>query len=801
MASVKIPSSHAMTWGEEPGRQSQSRLAVLKDNDKRFRLDASIWSDIVGYSVKGVPDGSIGDGVNDDAANILAKNTAAAAANGGFILFPPGTYKISTNLTIGSATIQPVFMPGAQLSIDSGITVTMPVPQAGDYQIISGAGSVTFSGGPTGTCNPTWFGFNTSATAAANATAWSNFMSAIPAGADVILNEGTYAVDGTATISKACRIEGYGPTTLLNFTTSANNQGIRITASDVRLSHIKVQGPQKATLDTTQNGIGADGGVVGTPLTGVMIKDVAVINWGGSGIDLEFCDNWHILDSDIRECYEFGIIAKSSNYGIIANNYVKEIIGDGVDTKSYGISCTKTTGLQATFPVCHDVSIIDNTVEDCRTWEGIDTHGGFNLTVRGNRVLDCLVGIAMVKFDATDGSERAPSYCVIEGNTIRNNHGAGELVDESDQRYAIICQGDVASSTRGIGNIVRGNTIDGFGDSAESIANIEGAIEFQYQDGIIIEGNSVKNCGRVGAQIFSCENISMSGNLIDTVVGTDADAATGSLNYTGQPSATETITVNGAIFTYIDGASTDTDIQIGGPASGNLAATLLETETVLNASTDGRVSTATYLSDGATQVDVTFDTIGTFGTLFTLATTVTGGTVTAMSQVSNVTGSCGIHIDNLSDGGASNGIIANNIFDVGAYTGVQIAGVDQLNLFFSDNDHLGSGPLYDCDGTSPGAQTASRRLDHYGDIRFSVNPPPIEDNSSHTVHVPMAGMSVNSNIVFNVQSTLQGLVPYAIPFDNYFQMVLVNETGGEINLGSTIFICYVNYNRLATEYL
>lgn len=42
--------------------------------------------------------GAVGDGVTDDAAAILATDTAAGATTGGLVSFPPGTYKTSQNL-------------------------------------------------------------------------------------------------------------------------------------------------------------------------------------------------------------------------------------------------------------------------------------------------------------------------------------------------------------------------------------------------------------------------------------------------------------------------------------------------------------------------------------------------------------------------------------------------------------------------------------------------------------------------------------------------------------------------------
>jgi hypothetical protein len=84
--------------------------------------------------------GATGDGVTDDRDDI---NTAMIAAVNGICFFPPGTYKISSALTIGS-TVTAVFARGASLSVDTGVTVTINGEvAAGNYSIFTRAGTGT----------------------------------------------------------------------------------------------------------------------------------------------------------------------------------------------------------------------------------------------------------------------------------------------------------------------------------------------------------------------------------------------------------------------------------------------------------------------------------------------------------------------------------------------------------------------------------------------------------------------------------------------------------------------------------
>jgi len=83
-----------------------------------------------------------------------------------------------------------------------------------------------------------------------------------------------------------------------------------------------------------------------------------------------------------------------------------------------------------------------------------------------------------------------------------------------------------------------------------------------------------------------------------------ATQATGNISFSGQPSGSDTIVLNGITFTFRAGASTiATDISI----QGNLSDTLVEAASVYNLITTGAVSLATASSD-ATRLLLTYDT-------------------------------------------------------------------------------------------------------------------------------------------------------------------------------------------------
>lgn len=115
---------------------------------------ANIWGTLV-YNVKDIAYGAKANG-SDDAASIQ-KAINAASVTGGHVIFPPGTY-VTGNFTAPS-NVTLVFLNGAKLSINNGMTVTINGPlQAGVHQIFSGMGTVVFNQAVTTVGYPEWWG-------------------------------------------------------------------------------------------------------------------------------------------------------------------------------------------------------------------------------------------------------------------------------------------------------------------------------------------------------------------------------------------------------------------------------------------------------------------------------------------------------------------------------------------------------------------------------------------------------------------------------------------------------------------
>lgn len=95
----------------------------------------------------------------------------------------------------------------------------------------------------------------------------------------------------------------------------------------------------------------------------------------------------------------------------------------------------------------------------------------------------------------------------------------------------------------------------------------------------------------------------------------DGAKATGTITLTAQPTANDTVTVNGVAFTFKATATLVRDVKIGATA----AATLINLLDMLQNCTEANVALASYALTSASVITITYNTSGTAGNSFTLA--------------------------------------------------------------------------------------------------------------------------------------------------------------------------------------
>jgi hypothetical protein len=112
---------------------------------------------------------------------------------------------------------------------------------------------------------------------------------------------------------------------------------------------------------------------------------------------------------------------------------------------------------------------------------------------------------------------------------------------------------------------------------------------------------------------------------------TGSRQATGAINFTGQPTANDTFTINGVVFTAKASGAAGNQFNIGG----SLSASIDALAAVLNASVDPKVSLATYSNAGGTGLGVQLKVVGDGGS-FTLAEVSATATVSAAALTGGV---------------------------------------------------------------------------------------------------------------------------------------------------------------------
>lgn len=179
---------------------------------------ASILSGFI--NVKDALYGAIGNGLTDDRGHLSTADLAVGSA--GAVYLPPGSYRISSNLTF-TATVW--FAPGALLKIDSGVTVTLNrEPQAKLRQIfdVSAGGSVTFATYNDVEANPIWFGADPNPGGADSTIAFQKW--GLSGAKRLFIPWGQFDVRGTVLLNTPrLRLRGVGLNSSVYFNPTANN--------------------------------------------------------------------------------------------------------------------------------------------------------------------------------------------------------------------------------------------------------------------------------------------------------------------------------------------------------------------------------------------------------------------------------------------------------------------------------------------------------------------------------------------------------------------------------------------------
>ena len=639
-------------------------------------------------------------------------------------------------------------------------------------------------------------------------------INATPSGGTLMFAPGlTFYCDTRFIIDKPMTLFCYGATIRFNGTRSggASNDAVSITSSNVKI----LGGTWKEIYPTVQ--AGGNYGIVfqgvennsSTPPTfieNVGIQDATIENWQGEAVVFRMCKNFYASNNTLTNIGYAGIITLSSTQGVISDNLVSEIFPTGVigvDQDAYGITVTSNLNANTVGrPLSSFISITGNTVINVKTWTGIDCHGENNLSIVGNVIKNCPLGIGMVSYigAATTAGDQGPTRLSVVGNTISNEPSV--YPGRVGFGRGIVVSGFIRSPFNGNtgDNVTISNNVLSFTGGKESNES-QGGIEVNYINNAVISGNSINSSGSNGIALLSSTNFVVDGNNIfgiDPFNATQFPSATAT--FSGIPTAADTITVNGVVFTFVAGASivnsnTAIDVSIGG----SQAATITNLQNIYISARD--TGTASVMPNGRLK----FTTPSNNGTNFVITyayPTRMLGTNFLVSESSGVISWSGANLSvPTDDNGAGirieqdlatsfvpNGKVSNNFIRNPTASGISIRGVCQTSdgaVIYHNNALSGKGCLYDLSGSA--ILSCSSVANVFEDV-LTFDLPNIGTGATYEFFVPYpSSAAFGASVTVSPSRFLDGLILTVQPSNGFAIVQLFNPTAGGINLGSTNF--------------
>lgn len=350
---------------------------------------------------------------------------------------------------------------------------------------------------------------------------------------------GVWTRTSTFTVNKPCTIQ-FAVGGQIDVT-AANVDAITVTADYVTIVDPNLRGNTSGTLGTG-DGISVTG-TAGTPINqlaviGTGTKWASIQRFSRYGVNLDNVTNFTVQGVTITNIAYAGVSVLAGLVGRIHRNNISTITQPS-GSFSYGIIMSRdSTVALAVSPRSYRILCTENVVDGVTGWEGIDTHGGEEITIALNRVSNTKIGINVSNsVNESSVATYAPINCTVEGNICNSG------VTDGSRREGIVFGGAGSSTsvTEYATGIVRGNTIIGYGD--DSTGN-SGGYFFQLTRGLNVSGNRAVACSR-NAYFAYYQNAGMTfmGNTAVDVF-TTAGATAAFLYVAGEHN---TITVGGCI--------------------------------------------------------------------------------------------------------------------------------------------------------------------------------------------------------------------------------------------------------------
>lgn len=263
---------------------------------------------------------------------------------------------------------------------------------------------------------------------------------AAPTGAVVVLPPGRtcHVGDAWVVVDKPLTIRG-GKVSL------TTGKGFQVTSSDVTFDGVEIEGPgvngtwgefDRAAIYVT--------GTDTAPLERIAVRDCHLHQLAHSGVWAHWVHNFTASGNIVHDFRYGGIMLLSAVDSIVQGNRIHTAWQIAPVVNTYGIAVTDASNDEA--GRSRRVVVDSNTVIDISGHEGIDTHGGAEITISNNVVLGCLTGLALLTGNAT--RVLSPQNLTVTGNVVDGANVAG--------RYGIIVNG---APTRPVWGAFTGNVV------------------------------------------------------------------------------------------------------------------------------------------------------------------------------------------------------------------------------------------------------------------------------------------------------------------------------------------------------
>lgn len=233
-------------------------------------------------------------------------------------------------------------------------------------------------------------------------------INSVDPGGTVIFDGPIRIAEGPVTVDKSVTIQG-------GEWIAENGMALLVTSDDVTVQGVSVRGPGP---DSPRNGVTPAilfRGRSGQYISGAKILGNRVADHQDHAIRLNFVADFLVKGNEVEDFAYCGIGVYCGKFGRITGNTIKR--AHQVEHVAYGIIATDN--MNSIEHRSENILIAENHVESIPQWEGLDTHGGKNISFVNNQVKDCLYGVMMTP--GSQGRNLTYEDCLVSGNLIQSS--------------------------------------------------------------------------------------------------------------------------------------------------------------------------------------------------------------------------------------------------------------------------------------------------------------------------------------------------------------------------------------------